>query len=165
MSTNGAIVASCGVISLLEDGDNVRLLPLLRDCGLLKRCSVDGSQDWCQLHGRLPPSKALPGSHLGRSQFGYLVLPTPVICAQNVPNPLLHCNKHGMNGTWRLRQLNSILIQTMAPLKTSTAAVSIDRRLLNAEDTSGLFSDSCVQAQPRYAVMSRCLAVCRVLAS
>ena len=50
---NRAIVASCGVVSLLGDGDNVRLLPLLRDCGLLERCPVDGSQDWCQLIGCL----------------------------------------------------------------------------------------------------------------
>ena len=48
---NRAIVASCGVVSLLEDGDNVRLLPLLRDCDLLKRYPVDGSRDWCQLVG------------------------------------------------------------------------------------------------------------------
>ena len=44
---------SCGVVSLLEDGDKVRLLPLLRNGGLLKRCPVDGSQDWCQLVGCL----------------------------------------------------------------------------------------------------------------
>ena len=78
MSTKQGDIASCGVVSLLEDGDNVRLLPLLRDCGLLKRCPVDGSQDWCQLvgcllqkHGR---DRIWTGSFVSldaTEQFGY----------------------------------------------------------------------------------------------
>ena len=77
---NMAIVASCGVVSLLGDGDNVRLLPLLWDCDLLKRCSVDGSHDWCQLVGCLLQKPGRDRIWAGRlvsldapEQFGYPV--------------------------------------------------------------------------------------------
>ena len=75
---NRAIVASCGVVSLLEDEDNVRLFPLLRDCGLLKRCPVDGSHDWWQLIGCLLQKPGRDRIWAGRfvsldaaEQFGY----------------------------------------------------------------------------------------------
>ena len=75
---NRAIVASCGVVSLLEDGDNVRLLPVPRACGLLNRCSVGGSQDWRQLVGCLLQKPGRDRIWAGRfvsldaaEQFGY----------------------------------------------------------------------------------------------
>ena len=66
------------MVSLFEDGDNVHLLALLRECGLLKRCPVDGSQDWCQLVGCLLQKPGRDRIWAGRfvsleaaEQFGY----------------------------------------------------------------------------------------------